>query len=299
MPMKLKDSLGRKTFNVLNLIFLVVLAVSCVLPMIHVLSLSLSDKSLADAGLVSLFPMKPTIDSYRYILKTPEFFNGFRVSVTRVVLGLCVNLFLVLITAYPLAKDNKYFKGRTIIVWYFVFTMLFGGGLIPLYMTVQATGIMDTIWALILPGALPVFNLVLMINFFRALPKELEESALIDGAGHWRILFRIYLPLSMAGIATIALFTMVGHWNSWFDGLIFMNKTSNYPLQSYLQTVIVGLTNALTTKIFSEDWKALAKISDRTVKAAQIFIAALPIMLVYPFLQKYFVKGLVLGSVKQ
>ena len=292
-------SLSRKTFNVANIIFLCLLSITCLLPMVHVLALSLSDKSIADAGLISLWPQGTNLDSYRYILRTSEFFNGFRISVIRVFLGLAINLLLVVMTAYPLSKDNKSFRGRTYIVWYFVFTMLFGGGLIPLYMTVQSTKIMDTIWALILPGALPVYNLVLMINFFRTLPKELEESALIDGAGHWTILWRIYIPLSMAGIATIALFITVGHWNSWFDGLIFMNSTENYPLQSYLQTVIVGLTNALTTKVFSENWRMLAKISDRTVKAAQIFIAAVPILAVYPFLQKYFVKGLVLGSVKQ
>jgi putative aldouronate transport system permease protein len=299
MAMIQNNTFGRKIFNATNIVFLAFLSLSCLLPMIHVFSLSLSNKSIADAGLVSLWPVKPTIDSYRYILRTPEFFNGFRVSITRVLLGLLINMFLVLISAYPLSKESKVFRGRTFFVWFFVFTMLFGGGLIPLYMTVQATKIMNTIWALVLPGALPIFNMVLMINFFRTLPKELEESALIDGAGHWRILWSIYIPLSLAGMATISLFTIVGHWNSWFDGLIFMNSTEKYPLQSYLQTVIVGLTNALTSKVFSEDWRILAKISDRTVKAAQIFVAAVPILAVYPFLQKYFVKGLVLGSVKQ
>lgn len=299
MSMIIYKTPGRRLFNGFNLLFLLLLSIICLLPMVHVLALSLSDKSLADAGLVGLWPQKTNVDSYRYIFRTSEFFNGFRISVIRVLLGLIINITLVVMTAYPLSKEKNGFRGRTYIVWYFVFTMLFGGGLIPLYMTVRATGIMDSIWALVLPGALPVFNMVLMINFFRSLPKELEESALIDGAGHWTILWRIYIPLSLAGIATITLFTMVGHWNSWFDGLIFMNSPERYPLQSYLQTVIVGLTNALTTKVFSENWRILAKISDRTVKAAQIFVAAIPILAVYPFLQKYFVKGLVLGSVKQ
>lgn len=299
MARRVRVSTGRRLFEVANVVFLATLALSCILPIIHVFALSLSDKSLADAGLVALWPLKANLESYRYILSTQEFFNGFRISVIRVILGLIVNLSLVLVTAYPLSKETKAFRGRTVIVWYFVFTMLFSGGLIPVYMTVSATGIMDTIWALILPQALPVFNLVLMINFYRVLPKELCESAVMDGAGHWTILLRIYLPLSMAGIATISLFTMVMHWNSWFDGLIFMNTPSKYPLQSYLQTVIVGLTNAMSSNLFSENWRSLAKISDRTVKAAQIFLAALPIIAVYPFLQKYFVKGLVLGSVKQ
>ena len=296
---KRKKSAGRIAFEFVNITLLLILCVGCLLPMVHVLAVSLSDKSLADGGMVVLLPLKINLDSYQYILRTNEFFNGFRISVLRVVLGLAINMVLVVLAAYPLSKEAAAFKGRTPIVWYFVVTMLFGGGLIPLYMTVKATGLMDSVWALILPGAVPVFNVVLMINFFRTLPKELEESALIDGAGHWTILIRIFIPLSTAGLATIALFTTVGHWNSWFDGLIFMNDPKNYPLQSYLQTVIVGLTNALTTKVFSENWQLLQKISDRTVKCAQIFIAALPILAVYPFLQKYFVKGLVLGSVKQ
>ncbi|MBO9610860.1 MAG: carbohydrate ABC transporter permease, partial [Paenibacillaceae bacterium] len=184
---------------------------------------------------------------------------------------------------------------RTLYAWFFVITMLFHGGLIPWYVVIRSTGLLDTIWALVLPGAVPVFSVVLLLNFFRQLPREMEESAYVDGAGHWTVLWKIFVPTSLSALATIALFSLVGHWNSWFDGLILMGKPEHYPLQSYLQTVIVASGSSMPTA----DWASMAEISDRTVKSAQIFIGMLPILLVYPLLQKYFVKGIVLGSVKE
>jgi putative aldouronate transport system permease protein len=173
--------------------------------------------------------------------------------------------------------------------------MLFNGGLIPWYMTIKTLGLIDTFWALVLPGAIPVFSVILLLNFFRGIPKEIEEAALIDGCTHWRILWRIFLPLSAPAIATITLFALVGHWNSWFDGLILMNKTEHYPLQSYLQTLVISFD----LKIMNvKEAELLSQINNRTLKASQIFLAALPIMLTYPFLQKYFMKGIVMGSVK-
>jgi putative aldouronate transport system permease protein len=163
-------------------------------------------------------------------------------------------------------------------------------------MIIKATGLLDTIWALVLPGAVPVFSVILLLNFFRGLPRELEEAAFIDGADHFTTLVRIYLPLSTPALATLLLLTMVGHWNSWFDGLIFMNSPEHYPLQSYLQTIVIQKDFSTLTELNSE---ALKEISDRTVKAAQIFMGALPVLVVYPFLQKYFMKGIVLGSVKE
>ena len=173
--------------------------------------------------------------------------------------------------------------------------MLFYGGLIPTYMLISKLKMLDTIWALVLPGAVPVFSVVLMLNFFRQVPIELEEAALIDGANHFTTVFLIYIPVSLPSIATILLFSVVGHWNSWFDGLIYANFPHNYPLQSYLQTVVVMRD---LTRLTADEWKNLSQISDRTVKAAQIFMGALPILCVYPFLQRYFIKGIVVGSVK-
>ena len=176
-------------------------------------------------------------------------------------------------------------------------TMLFSGGLIPSFLVVQKTGLMDSIWALILPGAVPVFNVILLLNFFRGLPKEIEESACIDGAGHYRILWKLYIPLSKPALATITLFCIVGHWNSWFDGLIYMNHTSNYPLQSYLQAVVIA-ASGVRLSINIQDVIDLQKINDRTLRTAQLFISMIPIFIVYPFLQKYFTTGIVMGSVK-
>ncbi|MNR21163.1 Inner membrane ABC transporter permease protein YcjP [compost metagenome] len=155
---------------------------------------------------------------------------------------------------------------------------------------------MDTIWALVLPTAVPVFNVILLLNFFRSLPKELEEAAFIDGAGHWTTAWRIYVPLSLPALATTTLFATVSHWNSWFDGLIFMNSAEHYPLQSYLQTIVVQQD---ITKMAATDLSQLLNINEQTAKAAQIFLGALPILLVYPFLQRFFIKGIVMGSVKE
>jgi putative aldouronate transport system permease protein len=173
--------------------------------------------------------------------------------------------------------------------------MLFSGGLIPTYMTVYKTGIMGSLWALVLPGAVPIFNVIVLLNFFRDLPNEIEEAAIIDGAGHWTVLLRIFLPLSKAALATVLMFVILGHWNAWFDGIIYNNRAENYPLQSYMQTIIVG-TNF--TGMSVDQMAQFGKVSDRTIKAAQVFLGCMPVLLVYPFLQRYFTKGLVLGSVK-
>ncbi|WP_309119977.1 carbohydrate ABC transporter permease [Paenibacillus sp.] len=289
-------SVGRRVFTIFNYTFLVVLSLLCVVPLVHVFALSLSSNAAATAGMVKLWPVEFTLKSYEFVLNRPEFVRSLWVTIQRVAIGLPLNLLLTVLIAYPLSKESAKFKPRTAYVWFFVFTMLFHGGLIPSYMTIRSTGLLDSIWALILPGAVPVFNVVLLLNFFRGLPKELEEASFMDGAGHMRTLAQIYLPLSLPALATIALFTTVGHWNSWFDGLIYMNSPERYPLQSYLQTVIAQRDMTLAS---STDLELLAEVSDRTVKAAQIFMGALPILMVYPFLQRFFMKGIVLGSVKE
>jgi putative aldouronate transport system permease protein len=173
---------------------------------------------------------------------------------------------------------------------------MFNGGLIPTYIVVQKAGLTNTLWALILPQAIPVFNVILLQNFFKALPKEIEESAFMDGAGHVRTLVSLYLPLSKPVLATLTLFVAVHHWNSWFDGLIFINSPAKYPLQSYLQTVVVNPDfDMLSAQELENLW---AGVVAKNSKAATIFLAAAPIIMLYPFLQKYFIKGIVLGSVK-
>lgn len=287
---------GRKVFLALNHGFLFLLAVSCILPLIYVLALSFSSSSAATGGLVTLWPVDFTTRSYEYILEKPAFSKAFLVTMERVVLGTAINMLLTILAAYPLSKESRTFRSRTIYAWVFVFTILFSGGLIPWYVTIQWTGIHDTLWALVLPNAVPVFNVILLLNFFRQLPKEMEESSFIDGAGHWTTLIRIYVPLALPAMATVTLLTLVNHWNAWFDGLILMNRPENYPLSTYLQTMLTQLN--LTT-LTAEQMEDLANVSDRTAKAAQLFVAALPIILVYPFLQKFFITGIVMGSVKE
>jgi putative aldouronate transport system permease protein len=290
-----KKSASYRVFNLFNVAFLSLLALVCILPLVHVLALSFSSNSSAAAGLVKLWAVGFTTSAYEFILRKPEFMQSMLVTLQRVGLGTTVNLLLTLLVAYPLSKETAAFRFRTPYAWIFVFTILFNGGLIPWYMTIKWTGIMDTLWALVLPGAVPVFNVILLLNFFRGLPKELDESASIDGAGHWTTMWRIYVPMSMPAIATITLFTIVGHWNSWFDGLILMKVPEHFPLSTYLQTIIVNID---LTSMSGKDFEILRDVSDRTAKASQIFLGALPIILVYPFLQRYFVKGIVLGSVK-
>ena len=286
---------SRTVFLILDYIFLTVLSLTCLLPMIHILAMSFSSSSAVTRGDVTLFPVDFTTKAYEYVLGKKEFWVACLVSVKRVVLGVSINMILTVLTAYPLSKDSKALHGRSIYAWVFVLTMLFSGGMIPTYMVVRQCGLIDNIWSLILPGAVPIFNVILMLNFFRTTPQALEEAAKLDGAGQFNILLRVYLPLAMPSLATVFLFSFVGHWNEWFSGLLYMIHTENYPLQSYLQTVIIQ-TSLQNMNVV--DLELLSKVSDRTKNAAQIFIAMIPILLAYPFLQKHFTKGLILGSVK-
>lgn len=284
-----------RVFTVFNYIILTIIALSCIFPMIHILAVSFSGKAAATANLVVLWPVDFTFEAYNKTLSNENFLSALWMAVLRTVFGTLITMVLVFLSAYPLSKEENVFKGRTFYAWLFVFTMLFNGGLVPTYITVQALGIMNTIWALILPMALNVWLMILMLNFFRTIPKELEEAAFIDGAGQLRTMVSVYLPLSMPAIATLSLFAMVFNWNEWFMGLIYISDREKYPLATFLQTVIVQ--NDMTQ--ISKDPSELENIAQRTVKAAQIFIGSVPILLVYPFLQKYFVKGIVLGAVKE
>ena len=286
-------TLPYRVFQVFNYTFLAALSILCLLPLLHLLMVSLSSSAPANAGLVTFWPIGFTFEAYSKTFDNDNFLSALWISVQRTVLGTAMALFVNTIAAYALSKDTRVFRARNMYLWYFVVTMLFSGGLIPSYILILKLGLMNTMMALILPGLVGVYNIILMLNFFRAVPKELEEAAFIDGAGQFRTFFMIYLPVSLPAIATIALFIMVGHWNSYFDGMIYMKDAEKLPLASFMQTIIV---QADMTKI---DPELLANLSQRTIKASQIFIGALPILLVYPFLQRYFVKGIVIGAVKE
>ena len=281
-------------FDVFNYIGLTVISLLCLLPIWHIAMVSLSGEGPASKYIVGLLPKEFSLDSYLTILQMGKFWDAFGMSVQRVAAGGLINFILTIIMAYPLSKESSYFRGRNVYIWFLVFTMLFSGGLVPMYMIIYQLGMIDSIWALVLPGAVPVFNVILMINFMRQLPKELEEASLVDGASQFKIMTQIFIPLSLPVIATVTLFSVVGHWNAWFDGLIYMNDTANYPLQTYLHVVL-----ASRNLINANQQTVMASLTNRTSISAQIILASLPILVVYPFLQRYFIHGIVMGSVKE
>lgn len=284
-----------RLFNGLNVVVLILTMLLCLLPVWYTLSISLSDKAAAAAGTVFLWPKGFTFDSYKTIVNDSQFLRSFFISVQRVAYGSAISFFAILLMSYPLSKTSKEFRPRNVIMWLLIFVMLFNGGLVPWYLTMKSLGMINSIWGLVLGGGLPVFNVILVMNYIRNMPKELEESALIDGAGPWRILFSILLPLAMPVLATVLVFTIVYHWNEFFQGLVLMNKADHYPLQSYIRQVAVVID---PTKMDEESVKRMSNLSNQTLNAAKIFISMLPLLVIYPFLQKYFVKGITLGSVK-
>lgn len=287
-----KASTSRKIFVVCNTVFLILLAAACVLPLLNQFAISLSGKAAANSGQVTFWPIDFTTAAYEKTFQNANFVRSLLIAVARTVIGTLVSMFVIVTAGYALSKD---FKGRTPLMWFFVFTMLFSGGLIPSYMVNTALGLKNNFWVYILPGAFSCYNMILVMNFFKSIPHVLEEAAMIDGASFFTVLWKIYLPLSKAGLATVALFIMVGNWNEWFTGILYMSDTKNYPLASFLQVIVVqGNQQDLAL-----DPTSAAAMSERTIKAAQVFIGALPILMVYPFLQKYFSKGIVMGAVKE
>ena len=288
-------TVGYRVFNIFNHLLLIVVSLLCILPLVHVLAVSFSGKAAATANIVNLWPVDFTLESYAKTIDNPAFIKALLYSIYRTVLGTAIGMTVIVFAGYALSRRNTAFKSRNVYMWFFVFTMLFSGGLVPGYILITNLQLINTIWALVLPMALSVYNMILLLNFFRTIPAELEEAAVIDGAGLFRTMFSIHLPVSMPALATITLFTLVGHWNSWFGGLIYMMDTSKYPLATFLQTVVVQ-QDFSKMSINPQD---MENLSQRTVKSAQIFIGALPVLIIYPFLQKYFVKGIVLGAVKE
>ena len=288
---------SEKVFNVFNYVFIVLVCLSCLLPIIHVLAISLSAPGYAAAGRVNLWPMGFNTQAYQFTLETGQFVRAFMVSVQRTVLGVAINMFLMITVAFPLSKSKEKFSARNIYMGFFAITMIFGGGLIPFYILIVNLGMLDTMWALVLPGGLPVFSMLILMNFIRNLPAELEEAAMMDGAGYFTLLIRILLPVLKPALATVGLFAIVFHWNEWFAGMIFINDPRNVPLQTYLQAMLANF-QALLLQGGVDPREMAGRLNEHTGRAAQLFLAMLPVLAVYPFLQKYFAKGLVIGSVK-
>ena len=286
-----------RAFDVANIVILGLITLSCLYPLWYTFCLSISNKSAANAGLVTFYPIGFSLVSYKEIVSDIKFFNSFWISIQRTLLGTGISLLVGIMMAYPLSKSKDEFRARDIIMWLLIFCMLFNGGLIPWYITVRNYGLLDTIWALVLAGGLPIFNTILIMNFFRSLPKDIEEAAVIDGAGPWRILFGIVVPCSIPVIATITLFVGVYHWNEFFHGLVLMSDATKYPLQTYIQQLVVSIPT--NTSLTPDQYKRLSELSNQSLNAAKVFIAMIPMLIVYPFLQRYFVAGIMLGAIKE
>lgn len=297
--MRVKESKARIAFLIVNTTLLCLFAVSSLLPFCNLLALSFSNKEAADANIVWFWPVGFTLDAYRLLVTKVQFFRSFGISVARVVLGTVISLTVVTFGAYPLSREGGVFRGRMFYTVFFMATMFFSGGFIPTYILISKLKLMNNILALVLPTAMNAWNMVLLINFFRRVPQEMIESAKIEGAGHYTILFKFMLPVSLPALATVMLFTAVGHWNSWFDGIMYMDS-NHLPLQSYIYHMIneqTGTGNNVVTN--PEEAAMMSNITVKTLQSAQIFIAILPVLPLYLFAQKYFIKGLMLGSVKE
>ncbi len=271
----------------------------CLVPIWNTIAISFSDKTSAALGLVRMLPVNFTLASYNNMMEETQFWTSFMVSIKRVLIGVSINMIVTILMAYPLSKSPREFHTKNIYMWIVVFTMLFNGGLVPTFMVVNNLHMMDTFWALVLPGAVPVFNVILLMNFFKGIPKSLEESASMDGAGPWTVLALIYLPLSKASLATIALFSVVTHWNSYFDGKIYINSMEKLPLQTYIQSLSASLNAEQMAMMTAEELEEQLAVSSLTFNSAKVVVSMIPILLIYPFLQKYFVTGMVVGAVKE
>lgn len=278
-------------------IFLILAGLLSLAPLFNTVAISLSSSGAVSTGAVGFLPVEFNLDSYQKIMNDGAFWQAFLVSLERVFIGTAVNLTMVIMMAFPLSRNTSQFKYRNVYMWILMFTMLFDGGIVPTYFIVSRAHLINSIWSLILPGAVSVYNVILMMNFFRGIPKSLEEAALMDGANPITVLLKIFLPISLPSIATITLFTIVGHWNSFFDGLIYINDQAKIPLQTYLQQLTLSteqLKNAT-----AEEMKAIGNLSGLTLNAAKILVSMIPILLIYPIMQKFLISGLVLGSVKE
>ena len=288
-------TIGGKTADILIYLTVIFMTMCCLFPLLNMVAISFSDKAAASANMVGLVPVDFTTSAYKTLLGESQFWVSFWISIKRVFLGTIINMILTILLAYPLSKSKREFKGHDVYMYIVIFAMLFSGGMIPIYLTIKSYGLLNSIWALILPGAVPVFNVILLMNFFKGVPKSLEEAAAIDGASKLTILLKIYLPISMPALATIILFCIVNHWNDFFSGLVYMNKTSMYPLQTYIQQLSVDMSQITDP----EQLKRFAQVSNKTLDAAKIGVSTIPLLIIYPFLQKYFVSGIVIGAVKE
>jgi putative aldouronate transport system permease protein len=296
----MKTSLGRKMFNVLNHCFMLALSAVMLYPFLYVAACSVSSSASIQAGRVGLIPQGFHLNAYKAIIDYAVIWRSYGNTIYYTVLGTVISLVMTVLGAYPLSRED--FRGRGVFTVIIAITMFFSGGLIPTFMTIKGLGLYDTVWAIVLPGAIGTMNMIIMRTFFQAIPDALEEAAIIDGASDMQVLFRIILPLSVPSMMTIGMFYAVGRWNSWFSELIYFKSSEKYPLQLVLRQIVIANNvnelEALEKGMYLEDAETIGNTNAETLKYAVIMVAALPILCVYPFIQKYFIKGVMIGSIK-
>ncbi len=289
---RMKKHAGDWAFDIFNFLLMTFLCFITVYPFLYLLSLSFTS---GDVPLTQnyIIPPKVTLDNYAKVLTNSDIGNGFIMTIARTLLGTAISLVCTVCTAYPLSK--KYFVHRNLFTSFVVITMFVSGGTIPSYLLVKSIGLMDTIWALVLPGAISAYNVVICRNFFMGIPDSLEESARIDGANDIIILFRIILPVSLPIIATLTLWVAVANWNAWFDSLIYITTSRKQVLQVVMRRIVLEGTQEMMNP--DPELEAML-VNPETIKATTVMVTTLPILCVYPFIQKYFVKGVMVGSLK-
>ena len=280
-------------------IIVLLLGMSCLFPLLNIVAISFSSSAAVSGNRVGILPVDFTLTAYRKILSDGQFWHSFLISVIRVILALALNLIVTVPMAYAMTKNKKEFRARNVYMNLLIFAMLFNGGMIPTYILVKNLGLLDTIWALVLPGALPIFNVILLMNFFLGIPKSLEEAALIDGASPMQVLLKIMVPCAKPSIATVSLFSIVGNWNDFFSGLIYMRKAEKFPIMTYIQSLNVDIQELLKNGASSATLENAAALSNKNLNAAKIVVAVVPLLMIYPILQKYLITGMVMGSVKE
>jgi putative aldouronate transport system permease protein len=275
------------------------LGLICMIPLWNIVATSFSSSEAVTANAVGLIPVNFTTETYKMIMEDAQFWRSFGISIQRVILSLIINMVLIVLMAYPLSKSNRVFKGRNIYMNLLIFSMLFSGGMIPTYLVVKNLNLLNTIWSLVLPGAVQVFSIILIMNFFIGVPKSLEEAAIMDGANPLQILVKVFIPISLPALATVALFSIVGNWNDFFSGLIYMTKVSNYPLMTYIQSLSINIEEMLKSGANANSLENMMQVSNKNLNAAKIVVSIIPLLVIYPLLQKYFIHGIVVGSVKE
>lgn len=294
---KIKLTPVDRSFYVVVDVYLAICGIIVLLPLLHVLAQSLSDPMMVIAGRVSFFPINPTLDIYSQVIKSKNIMTGFMNTLFYAGVGTCLNLFMTVICAYPLARKGLW--GRKVIVFIFTFTMMFGGGMIPTYLVIKQLGLIDTRAVMILPGAITVWNMIMCRTYFMSsIPEELYESASLDGASDIRILVSMVVPLSVPILAVMVLFYAVGHWNSYFDAMIYLNSPELYNIQLVLRNAINNVKSI--SENGASDMANMVKneANGEAIKYVLIVITMIPVMIIYPFVQKYFIKGIIIGSIK-